>query len=86
MEHNAPCQQLFTGFAHDDCNRRSDDVFIHHTINASSSGFDQVARRPLKEDISNKPVNDNFPVIHDNSDDEHDISPRAECMITRLVS
>ena len=81
MEHNSSCQQSFTGFTHDDCNRRSDDVFIH-TNNASSSGVDQVARRPLKDNISNsKPVDDNFPIFHDNSDDEHVSSPRAECVV-----
>ena len=85
MEHNALCQQSFTGFAHDDCNRQSDDVFIH-TINASSSGVDQVARCPLKEDFSNsEPVDDNFPIFHDNSDDEHVISPRAECIVGKSL-
>ena len=85
MEHNASCQQSFTGFAHDDCNRQSDDVFIH-TINASSSGVDQVARCPLEEDFSNsEPVDDNFPIFHDNSDDEHVISPRAECIVGKSL-
>jgi hypothetical protein len=71
MEHNSSCQLSFSGFAHDDCYTQSDDVFIH-TINASSNGVDQVARRPLEEDISHsEPVDDNFPIFHDNSDDEH---------------
>ena len=86
MEHNASCQQSFTGFAHDDCNRQSDDVFIH-TINASSSRVvDQVAPCPLEEDFSNsEPVDDNFPIFHDNSDDEHVISPRAECIVGKSL-